>query len=804
MIGDLFVVDTVTAYHDCLPLIIINISNNSNSSNSSNNSNSNNNSSMTTYNDDQTTTLIRPDGCVGMMNVNIGSDDNDHFRCSNSSIIGSSSSSSSSSSSLSMITAATNTSPRITASSSTKQHPAVSFHLCPNGSTCCGGTIKDHQQESLIFPERIVQHRSYCITGNSHATDDDKDDDDDDYEDHSSGECCHDDGDSDDDRVPTGCGFGYYCANNSSSSSSSPNGDIYHINTDGIQRGPRRGLGRQNNMPSNKLHASNNSNNNIRTTHYYCQSTNVSDSTRPELLPRYQLCHVPNEVLMNVYGFPIISIHHHQQQQQHSNNTDNINTKIISKIRLNLSDDGSVHLDLDNHHHNHDAITASRRMIHIDGNDSGALGTLQSTSSSTAAAAAATTTHSSSSSTSTTVTSSLLPPHLAYLSTVGAIDSMEEHDLLRQSQIHRVVIVIHGSSRNADDYICCTNAAIPTQQHDTTTIALLAPWFMSPTDSPHVTFANPLSHHHPPLRWYDGDNNSPDDDNNSTSNNSTTIPHTWRYGANAINWNRSSSSSSSSSSSFESSSYAAIDRMVEYIVQNQHHRFPQLQQITIVGHSAGGQLTQRWALLSNSWVWNKTTSSSSSSSSSNWSSASLPTTNVSQAMSNNNNNRISIRVVVANPKSFCWLDGRRYNNRSNGTTILQLPSDEEISYCPGYNQWEWGLDNGSRLITPYRDAAIANLPGGISSMIARYATRDVIYLSGQYDILPNGNCEDQMQGQYRRMRSARFYHSLSTIYGHPIHHRYVIPGVHHDHCLMFQSPIGQEAIFGGGCVGGVI
>jgi hypothetical protein len=73
--------------------------------------------------------------------------------------------------------------------------------------------------------------------------------------------------------------------------------------------------------------------------------------------------------------------------------------------------------------------------------------------------------------------------------------------------------------------------------------------------------------------------------------------------------------------------------------------------------------------------------------------------------------------------------------------------------------------------------------------------RDVVYLSGELDILPNGNCMAQLQGAYRKERSERYFASLEKIYGWQPHRRLVVSQVHHDHCLIFQSPEGHRAFF---------
>jgi pimeloyl-ACP methyl ester carboxylesterase len=332
-------------------------------------------------------------------------------------------------------------------------------------------------------------------------------------------------------------------------------------------------------------------------------------------------------------------------------------------------------------------------------------------------------------------------PQLAYLSTMGPIDSGDPVDLQRHAHVTTLVVIVHGSGRNVDDYLCCSHAALPImdQDSDNSTILLVAPWFKAPSDphSPrHVrSSAHPPSttihtvHGFNPLVW----------------NEYGPIFHTWRYGADAVN--------------APVSSYAAMDALIAAVVQDTV-RFSRVHRIVVAGHSAGGQYVQRWALLSNAnKIWQHPT--------------------------------VTIRVVVANPKSYCYMDARRYDVHG----IYQLPSAHDRADCPTYNQWEWGLDVGDYLPTPYKDQAIA-VAGGVDRIVQRYATRNVVYLTGEKDVIPNGDCEARMQGAYRRERSAHFFASLQEVYGRTVHRRSVVKNVHHDHCLMFQSPEGYEAFFG--------
>ena len=377
---------------------------------------------------------------------------------------------------------------------------------------------------------------------------------------------------------------------------------------------------------------------------------------------------------------------------------------------------------------------------------------------------------------------------MAYMTSTGQALT---NPTVNYSWVQTLVVTIHGSGRNADDYLCATQAAIPPAQLATTLV--VAPWFLAPRDNvtaflPQDDTKNDHSHHHHHLlRWYESNPNK------------TWLPHAWRYGANSIHGNI--------------SSYAVLDALLDWLDDNVKKRFPRLQQVVVTGHSAGGQYTQRWALLSSQRLlrnfyhhhptqpsflplqgkqsWHPHTPP--------WSSP------------------IALRVVVANPRSFCYLDPRRY---WEATQQWQVPPRDERFACAMYNDWQWGLTTSSNndddysniLPCPYKDRAIQQRT--LAHIVQEYRHLPIVYLSGQLDVIPNGQCMDQWQGMNRRTRSRRFYQYLNHVvyndtttttttrydndYDQPplIHARLEVPHVHHDHSLLYTSVQGRVALFG--------
>lgn len=294
---------------------------------------------------------------------------------------------------------------------------------------------------------------------------------------------------------------------------------------------------------------------------------------------------------------------------------------------------------------------------------------------------------------------------LAYYSSHGPIESVNKFPEM-------VLIVVHGANRNADDYFCSVSAAVELQRRFSN-ILLIAPRFYSESDKrDNLSF----------LFWEDSRDGP------------------WRYGADALG-------------PAPISSFSALDELVQSIWRY----FPNIMQLTIAGHSSGGQLVQRWTLLTSFWRYGR------------------------------------MQSVIANPSSYAYLTpGRLIHGK------WSIPSDGD---CPHYNQWEWGLDEGGDLEVPYRDHALRN----ISHVVKRFQHRRVLYLVGGLDrcnVSSPGWCDshglettcmDKLQGSNRLERNERYMRSIREL---GIRHKNrVIQSVGHDHSLMFQSPAGLDALF---------
>lgn len=300
------------------------------------------------------------------------------------------------------------------------------------------------------------------------------------------------------------------------------------------------------------------------------------------------------------------------------------------------------------------------------------------------------------------------PEKLIYYSSHGDIENVSPGD------VRSAVIGIHGSGRNADDYFCSLLGASTLARNEK--VLILTPRFPIAVDSDltNITSGGIA------LIWPDTDPSGP-----------------WRYGADALN-------------RANVSSFQVMDDLVRHVLKRITRN------ITIVGHSAGGQFVQRWALMS--------------------------------PVSDEN-----LRYIVANPSSYAylsperWIDGR-----------FRTP-DQSVYKCFDYNQWEWGLDPPYSL--PYISRVMER--STLEKLKDRFFEREVVYLIGSQDKcsgLPwcqshglETTCHDLLQGPNRWERHFRYVSHLMELGGAPIN--FTVPNVGHDHSLMFNSAVGRSVIF---------
>jgi pimeloyl-ACP methyl ester carboxylesterase len=265
-------------------------------------------------------------------------------------------------------------------------------------------------------------------------------------------------------------------------------------------------------------------------------------------------------------------------------------------------------------------------------------------------------------------------------------------DIGRVSGVRRLVVVVHGLSRNACDYAAsAVESAHRRKVLDETLV--VAPLF-SEQD------------------W-------PDDD--------------WKSGG-------------VSASAPHLSSFAVVDQMIAAA----RRTMPELEDVVVAGHSAGGQFTNRYA-------------------------AGTRQAGIT-------------RFVVANPSSYLYLDGRRWA----GSTFREL-TDVERAECDEYDEYKYGL-NG---LNEYMAAVGAPL------LRSQYGSRPITYLLGAEDTSTTSSnldrsCAAQWQGRHRLERGERYHQALGGVFGPQVYERHVllvVPSVGHEAGELLRTPQGQAALF---------
>ncbi len=192
------------------------------------------------------------------------------------------------------------------------------------------------------------------------------------------------------------------------------------------------------------------------------------------------------------------------------------------------------------------------------------------------------------------------------------------------------------------------------------------------------------------------------------------------------------------------SSYAALDTVLRTVADPL--LLPNLKTVVLAGHSAGGQMVQRYAI-------------------------------VGQAAGDLAARGLDLRFVVASPSSYLYFTADRPYS--------------DAAACPERNQWRYGFEDPP----PY----VGGMRSGVLEQ--RYRGLDVVYLLGGADDRTDDpsldvSCAALVQGPNRLARGKAFVRYLARRAGAPIHHLAIVPDVGHDGSGMFISPCGLAALLG--------
>ncbi|MBJ9978369.1 hypothetical protein IAE35_23550 [Pseudomonas sp. S75] len=271
--------------------------------------------------------------------------------------------------------------------------------------------------------------------------------------------------------------------------------------------------------------------------------------------------------------------------------------------------------------------------------------------------------------------------------------------------VRQAVVVLHGVRRNADDYFHAGQALLDEAGLTARDTLLLAPKFLTPAD-PHTDTDLPLW---PKSQWMHG---------TESQGGRTGIP-----------------------------AFGVLDDLLAYLGDRQ--RFPVLEDILVIGHSAGGQLLQRYTLLGSG----------------------------DQGFEQRG---IHVRYLVSSPSSYLYLD----DNRLQDGVFRPLSGTS----CPDYDRYRYGLEQAP--------AYFAHQGLDTVQVLRRYAARDVTYMIGQRDNNPGDRvmdkaCGAMAQGPTRLARQRaylRYEAFLAQRWQTPVNHpHFEVEGVGHDESRLLTA-----------------
>ncbi|WP_245200063.1 hypothetical protein [Herbaspirillum sp. LeCh32-8] len=287
------------------------------------------------------------------------------------------------------------------------------------------------------------------------------------------------------------------------------------------------------------------------------------------------------------------------------------------------------------------------------------------------------------------------------------------NDLRQPLHVTRAVLFVHGIKRNADDYFEVGRHVLKQAGLSPADTLLVAPNFMVQSDAG-ASSEMPL--------WGGS---------------------TWMQGE-------------ASERGVEGvTSFQALDDLAHWLADRR--RFPELKEIVMIGHSAGAQLMQRFAVMNQ---------------------LDAP---LQQA-------GIAIRYVISSPSSYVYFEAHRPDGDG-----FELPKS---IMCPGYNNYRYGIEN------PPDYLGAQHLDG--RQLFARYAARNITYMVGARD--NNGNhryldkaCGAAMQGSNRVERQLNFVsyeRFLSTQWQIPVNHpEFQVKGAAHEAEKLFSSEETARKLF---------
>jgi len=198
------------------------------------------------------------------------------------------------------------------------------------------------------------------------------------------------------------------------------------------------------------------------------------------------------------------------------------------------------------------------------------------------------------------------------------------------------------------------------------------------------------------------------------------------------------------------SAYEILDDILSRIITSPH--FPNLTDIVILGHSAGGQLVNRYAdsnLIEDTLALDR---------------------------------HISMRYLVMAPSSYVYLDGKRATGEEGKDFSFPLAADKK------YNRWGYGLEHLYQYHKRHHISA--------DTIRGQYRYRSVLYLVGSKDTGTHAldrSPSAMLEGLNRLERLKTYYRYLHYYYGKAIteyHSMAIIPNAGHSGKALMLSQEG--------------
>jgi hypothetical protein len=278
-------------------------------------------------------------------------------------------------------------------------------------------------------------------------------------------------------------------------------------------------------------------------------------------------------------------------------------------------------------------------------------------------------------------------------------------------EITRAAIVFHGKGRNVEGYFSALERAAQASGRTRQTL-LWAPQFLREEDAEAHHLSKQI------LRWHAG---------------------SWTAGEPA-------------SGPLPLSTFDVIDAMLSTLANRE--RFPNLTTVVLIGHSGGGQLLNRYAI-----VGKGATSTAD----------------------------IHLRFVVANPSSYFYFSADRPQRDGSFSAFHDAA-------CPKFDHWRYGPVNAPDYVGAASSAAWQQYEQD-------YTKKDVIYLLGTEDTDPaqsdlDTSCAGEAEGLERLDRGKFYFSYLKSRHPQDLGHQlWFVRGVAHVGSRMVESPCAIAAVF---------